>query len=128
MLSGRCGARDHSICSNVYMSTLPPSTDHHSQGIGDSAQGFANAVLFVCFTKAVREAFLQSVTCKSCRKYRQRCLSPKPLCVAPFADSQISGEGNGAFPTPPSICRNLQDIPPPPLFYRFQYQQWECTC
>eukprot|EP00731_Ephydatia_muelleri_P012275 Em0006g1169a len=45
-------------------------------GIGDSAQGFANAVLFVCFTKAVRHAFLQSATCKSCRKHKK--LLPKP--------------------------------------------------
>lgn len=57
-------------------------------GIGDSAQGFANAVLFVCFTKAVREAFLQSITCKNCRKTGwNRSPSAKPLRAAvPFID------------------------------------------
>eukprot|EP00731_Ephydatia_muelleri_P012269 Em0006g1163a len=29
-------------------------------GIGDSAQGFANTILFVCFTKTVRDAFRKS--------------------------------------------------------------------
>ena len=34
------------------------------QGIGDSGQGFANAILFVIFSKNVRQSFLQCVTCK----------------------------------------------------------------
>ena len=61
---------------------LPPL---FPQGIGDSAQGFANAVLFVCFTKAVRDAFLRSIACKSCRK-PAGLYQKKPLHTAPFAD------------------------------------------
>ena len=34
------------------------------QGIGDSSQGFANAILFVIFSKNVRESFKKCVLCK----------------------------------------------------------------
>ena len=34
------------------------------QGIGDSSQGFANAILFVIFTKSIREGFIQRCICR----------------------------------------------------------------
>lgn len=37
------------------------------QGIGDSSQGFANAIIFVIFTKSIRNSF---VRCFSCGKGR----------------------------------------------------------
>lgn len=36
------------------------------QGIGDSGQGFTNAILFILFTKSVRNSFLRLVCCKKC--------------------------------------------------------------
>ena len=33
------------------------------QGIGDSSQGFANAILFVIFTKTIRDSFLKCICC-----------------------------------------------------------------
>ena len=33
------------------------------QGIGDSSQGFANAILFVIFTKNIRDSFLKCICC-----------------------------------------------------------------
>lgn len=35
----------------------------HNQGIGDSSQGFANAILFVIFTKNIRESFVRCLCC-----------------------------------------------------------------
>jgi len=40
------------------------------QGIGDSGQGFTNAILFILFTKNVRKAFLNFICCK-CRAARE---------------------------------------------------------
>jgi hypothetical protein len=37
------------------------------QGIGDSSQGFANAILFVIFTKNIRDSFIKCL-CYTCRK------------------------------------------------------------
>lgn len=34
------------------------------QGIGDSSQGFANAILFIIFTKNIRESFIDWIHCK----------------------------------------------------------------
>ena len=34
------------------------------QDIGDSGQGFANAILFIAFTKTVRNSFIRCVQCK----------------------------------------------------------------
>ena len=34
------------------------------QGIGDSGQGFANAILFIAFTKKIRNSFTRCVKCK----------------------------------------------------------------
>lgn len=33
------------------------------QGIGDSSQGFANAILFVIFTKNIRDSFIKCLCC-----------------------------------------------------------------
>ena len=33
------------------------------QGIGDSSQGFANAIIFVIFTKNIRDSFIKCVCC-----------------------------------------------------------------
>ena len=33
------------------------------QGIGDSSQGFANAIIFVIFTKNIRDSFIDCLTC-----------------------------------------------------------------
>ena len=38
------------------------------QGIGDSGQGFANAVLFILFTRSVRTSFMSCIVC--CRKQK----------------------------------------------------------
>ncbi len=38
------------------------------QGIGDSSQGFANAILFVIFSKNVRESFKKCIQCKSSQR------------------------------------------------------------
>lgn len=40
------------------------------QGIGDSGQGIANAILFVLFTKRVRERFM--CCWRYCRCYREK--------------------------------------------------------
>ena len=53
------------------------------QGIGDSAQGFTNAILFVCFTKAVRDAF-KRVLCLRCKR---QCIKVEE---APINSSQLS--------------------------------------
>lgn len=37
------------------------------QGIGDSGQGFTNAILFILFTKNARDSFISCICCK-CRK------------------------------------------------------------
>ena len=34
------------------------------QGIGDSSQGFANAILFIIFTKNIRESFFECFRCR----------------------------------------------------------------
>ena len=34
------------------------------QGIGDSSQGFANAIIFVIFTKNIRESFIRYFCCR----------------------------------------------------------------
>ena len=34
------------------------------QGIGDSSQGFANAIIFVIFTKNIRDSFIKCICCK----------------------------------------------------------------
>ena len=34
------------------------------QGIGDSSQGFANAILFVIFTKNIRDSFIKCISCR----------------------------------------------------------------
>ena len=34
------------------------------QGIGDSSQGFANAILFIIFTKNIRESFIEWIRCR----------------------------------------------------------------
>jgi len=34
------------------------------QGFGDSGQGFVNAILFVVFTKNVRDSFIRCICCK----------------------------------------------------------------
>ena len=34
----------------------------HMQGIGDSGQGFTNGILFVLFTRKVRDKFIQLLT------------------------------------------------------------------
>ena len=54
--------------------SLPPSLPLPlSQGIGDSGQGFANAILFVLFTPKVRRYFLHWVFCSPlCRRARTR--------------------------------------------------------
>ena len=33
------------------------------QGIGDSSQGFANAIIFVIFTKNIRDSFIKCIRC-----------------------------------------------------------------
>ena len=33
------------------------------QGIGDSSQGFANAIIFVIFTKNIRDSFIKCICC-----------------------------------------------------------------
>ena len=43
-----------SILPNSFSYPPPPHTHTH-QGIGDSAQGFANSILFVVFTRRVRQ-------------------------------------------------------------------------
>ena len=49
---------------------LPPSLLPSLQGIGDSGQGFANAILFVLFTPKVRRYFLRKLFC--CRSSKNR--------------------------------------------------------
>ena len=34
------------------------------QGIGDSSQGFANVIIFVIFTKNIRDSFIKCICCK----------------------------------------------------------------
>ena len=43
----------------------------HPQGIGDSGQGFVNAVLFVLLTKQVRDSFLKPF-CRRSRSDEER--------------------------------------------------------
>ena len=35
-----------------------------TQGIGDSSQGFANAIIFVIFTKNIRDSFIECIRCR----------------------------------------------------------------
>ena len=35
-----------------------------TQGIGDSSQGFANAIIFVIFTKNIRDSFIKCIRCR----------------------------------------------------------------
>ena len=34
------------------------------QGIGDSSQGFANVIIFVIFTKNIRDSFIKRICCR----------------------------------------------------------------
>lgn len=50
------------MCSNICL---------YMQGIGDSGQGFANAILFVLFTPRVRRYFFRlCIGCEPCRRPR----------------------------------------------------------
>ncbi len=55
------------------------------QGVGDSAQGFVNALLFCVFTPKVREKFKLSGICKACQSPKQR---------ASVADLQLSNSSS----------------------------------
>ena len=46
----------------------------YSQGIGDSGQGFTNAILFIFFTKNVRRSFVRFLCCK-CRQPEEEATS-----------------------------------------------------
>ena len=48
------------------------------QGIGDSGQGFTNAILFIVFTRSARESFMHFIRCKCCRRSSE---SPDDLPV-----------------------------------------------
>ena len=60
-----------SMCIYYHLSpSLPPHSSLSLQGIGDSGQGFANAILFVLFTPKVRRYFLRKIF--FCRSSKNR--------------------------------------------------------
>ena len=60
-------------CSTTHLSTL--SNTHPPQGIGDSGQGIANAIIFGLFSPKVRRFFFYYLTCCHC------CVKRTPFSI-----------------------------------------------
>ena len=96
------------ICIALLPLPPPPSppTYSFSKGIGDSAQGFTNAILFVCFTKTVRDAF-RRVFCLRCKRKNLREFEegtqinnsqpPKAAAMLESTSSNIATRNSGSL-------------------------------
>ena len=94
-------------CTNLHRIPPPsPPTYSFSKGIGDSAQGFTNAILFVCFTKTVRDAF-RRVFCLRCKRKNLREFEegtqinnsqpPKAAAMLESTSSNIATRNSGSL-------------------------------
>lgn len=85
------------------------------QGIGDSGQGFVNAILFIAFTKQARNSLKRLLCCKCFRNHINSLEDTTSEEGSPtFSKSSQSGEGSpllygsteGGGPLQPAIARS----------------------
>ena len=74
------------------------------QGIGDSGQGLANAILFILFSRKVRSSFWRCLHCR-----RQEVYIPDPAAPGEFVKRQNIASLNKSDDTAHLLCRSLED-------------------
>ena len=104
---------------------IPPSL-LWSQGIGTSAQGFANAILFCAFTKVVRQKLLGVVRCRFRKKRPCVCLHSTSSHAPPLEESTNYREDTSD--DTPGLLINADTSEEPLLYHSTSGSSHPYTC